>query len=98
MVEVQQLKDELDHTKNELTIAQNTARAISDFADGADGEAAAALAAGGASCEVVLRVAPQKADQITTQVINGRRCIVIPMEENEHASINGEELAGQTEE
>ncbi|MDE7212867.1 MAG: DUF4317 domain-containing protein, partial [Lachnospiraceae bacterium] len=63
-----------------------------DFAEGAVGESAVALTPEDASCEVILRVAPKKADQITTQVIGGRRCIVIPMEENEHASINGAEL------
>lgn len=94
-VEVQQLKDELGQTKTELAIAQNTARAISDFADNATGEAAATQT--DASCAVVLRVAPDKAGQITTQVIDGRRCIIIPMEENEHASINGEALARQPE-
>ncbi len=93
LVEVQQLKDELGLTKNELALAQSTARAVSDFAEGAVGEAAVALTPEDASCEVILRVAPKKADQITTQMIGGRRCIVIPMEENEHASINGAELA-----
>lgn len=94
MVEVQQLKDELGHTKNELAIAQNTAQAVASFADaGAASDEAAAALTPDAPCEVVLRVAPEKAGQITTQIIDGLRCIIIPMDENEHASINGEELA-----
>lgn len=48
-----------------------------------------------ADCKIILRVAPQKAEQITTQVIDGRRCIVIPVEENEYACVNGEALFGQ---
>lgn len=75
LIEVQQLKDELGQTKNELALTQPPA-------DDAD-------------CKIILRVAPQKAEQITTQVIDGRRCIVIPVEENEYACVNGEALFGQ---
>lgn len=39
--------------------------------------------------DVVLRVKPEKASQITSQVINGEKCLVIPMKENENATING---------
>lgn len=39
--------------------------------------------------DVVLRVKPEKASQIKSQMINGQKCLVIPMEENEHAAING---------
>lgn len=75
LIEVQQLKDELGQTKNELALTQPPA-------DDAD-------------CKIILRVAPQKAEQITTQVIDGKRCIVIPIEENEYACVNGEALFGQ---
>lgn len=39
--------------------------------------------------DVVLRVKPEKASQIKSQVIDGQKCLVIPMEEDEHAAING---------
>lgn len=39
--------------------------------------------------DVVLRVKPEKASLITSLVINGEKCLVIPMKENEHATING---------
>lgn len=39
--------------------------------------------------DVVLRVKPEKASQIKSQVINGQKCLVIPMDEDEHATING---------
>ena len=39
--------------------------------------------------DVVLRVKPEKASQIKSQVINGQNCLVIPMDEDEHATING---------
>ena len=38
--------------------------------------------------DVVLRVKPEKASQIKSQVINGQKCLVIPMDEDEHATIN----------
>lgn len=41
------------------------------------------------SYDVVLRVKPEKASQIKSQIINGQKCLVIPMDENEHAAING---------
>ncbi len=39
--------------------------------------------------DVVLRVKPEKAAQIKSQIIDGEKCLVIPMKENEHAAING---------
>lgn len=39
--------------------------------------------------DVVLRVKPEKASQIKSQVINGQKCLVIPMGEDEQATING---------
>ena len=39
--------------------------------------------------DVVLRVKPEKASQIKSQVINGQKCLVIPMGEDEHATISG---------
>lgn len=39
--------------------------------------------------DVVLRVKPEKASQIKSQVINGQKCLVIPMDEDEHDTING---------
>lgn len=39
--------------------------------------------------DVVLRVKPEKVSQITSEVINGQKCLVIPMNEDEHANVNG---------
>lgn len=39
--------------------------------------------------DVVLHVKPEKTTQIQTSIINGQKCIVIPIEENEQTSING---------
>ena len=39
--------------------------------------------------DVILRVKPQKVDQIKYEMIDGKKCIVIPMEEDELANVNG---------
>lgn len=39
--------------------------------------------------DVILRVKPEKVGQIHSQVIDGKKCLVIPMDENEHAAVNG---------
>lgn len=39
--------------------------------------------------DVILRVKPEKEALIKSQIIDGKKCIVIPMEESEHAIING---------
>ena len=43
--------------------------------------------------DVVLHVKPQKAEQISEQMVDGKKCLVIPMEEDEQAVINGMRLA-----
>lgn len=42
-----------------------------------------------ADYEVVLQVKPEKMNQIKSQIIDGKKCIIIPMDENEHATVNG---------
>ena len=39
--------------------------------------------------DVVLHVKPEKANQIHSSIINGQKCLVIPINENEQATING---------
>ena len=39
--------------------------------------------------DVILRVKPEKVSQIHSQIIDGKKCLVIPMEEDEHAAVNG---------
>ena len=39
--------------------------------------------------DIVIHVTPQKANQVQTSMINGQKCLVIPMEEDEQAIING---------
>lgn len=39
---------------------------------------------------VILQVKPEKVNLIHTEVIDGQKCIIIPIDDNEHAKINGE--------
>ena len=41
------------------------------------------------SSDVVLRVAPEKAEEITSQYIDGKKCIIIPVTDDEQITING---------
>ncbi|MDD7794753.1 DUF4317 domain-containing protein [Clostridium sp. 'White wine YQ'] len=41
--------------------------------------------------DVVLHVKPQKVPQIKSQIIDGKKCIIIPMEDDEQANVNGVE-------
>ena len=42
--------------------------------------------------EIILQVSPEKLPVIKTEIIHGKKCIIIPLEEDEHATINGGEL------
>jgi anti-sigma28 factor (negative regulator of flagellin synthesis) len=39
--------------------------------------------------DIVLQVNPEKVPQIKTQIIDGKKCLIIPMDENEQARVNG---------
>lgn len=39
--------------------------------------------------DVILRVKPEKVHQIKSETINGQKCLVIPMAEDEHVNVNG---------
>lgn len=42
-----------------------------------------------AEYDVILQVKPEKIPQIKSQIIDGQKCIVIPINENEQATVNG---------
>jgi hypothetical protein len=44
---------------------------------------------GNPNYDVILQVKPEKIPQIKSQIIDGQKCIVIPINENEQASVNG---------
>ncbi len=45
------------------------------------------------SYDIVLQVKPEKKNQIISQIIDGKKYIMIPMEEDEQANVNGERIS-----
>lgn len=43
-------------------------------------------------CQVIVTVKPEKEGQIYSQIIDGKKCLIIPLEEDDHASVNKEIL------
>ncbi|MNI88245.1 hypothetical protein D3C73_1455250 [compost metagenome] len=41
--------------------------------------------------DVILQVKPEKIPQIKSQIIDGQKCIVIPINENEQTTVNGQD-------
>lgn len=56
---------------------------VSDSKDGEDDAPAVK------TYDVILRVKPEKVGQIHSEIIGGKKCLVIPMDEDEHAAVNG---------
>ncbi len=71
--QVESLKQQLDDTR---------ALPLEESEDGEDVPAVKTY-------DVILRVKPEKVGQIHSQVINGQKCLIIPMDEDEHAAVNG---------
>ena len=94
MVEVQQLKDQLETARAEHTninamveFATAESAVYEDNSIMGDGDTKNSDIT--ADCPVILTVAPEKAEQITSQTIDGHRYLLIPMEENEQIRVNG---------
>lgn len=71
--QVENLKQQLEETRS---------LPVEDTADGEDVPAVKTY-------DVILRVKPEKVGQIHSQIIDGQKCLVIPMDEDEHAAVNG---------
>lgn len=76
--EEEELRAQVEELKQQVALHQP---AVSDEPDSYDD--------GIKTYDVILRVKPEKVSQIKSQLIDGQKCLVIPMEENEHAAVNG---------
>lgn len=56
-------------------------------------EDAGVITSDGTDIDVVVKVTPEKVKEIHTAFVDGKRCLVIPMEEDEEAKINGETMS-----
>ena len=43
-------------------------------------------------CQVIVTIKPEKEGQIYSQMIDGKKCLIIPLEDDDHASVNKEIL------
>ena len=77
--EEEELRAEVEALKQQVALHQSSASGDTD--DDADD--------GIKTYDVILRVKPEKVSQIKSQMIDGQKCLVIPMDENEHAAVNG---------
>lgn len=77
--EEEELRAQVEELKQQVALHQTSA-AGSDEEDTDDGIK---------TYDVILRVKPEKVPQIKSQMIDGQKCLVIPMDENEHAAVNG---------
>lgn len=56
-------------------------------------EDAGVITSDGTDIDVVVKVTPEKVEEIHTAFVDGKRCLVIPMEDDEEAKINGETMS-----
>ena len=56
-------------------------------------EDAGVITSDGTDIDVVVKVTPEKVEEIHTAFVDGKRCLVIPMKEDEEAKINGETMS-----
>ena len=75
--EEEELRAQVEELKQQVALHQASGEDDSDIDDGIK------------TYDVVLRVKPEKVSQIQSRMIDGQKCLVIPMDENEHAAVNG---------
>ena len=85
-VERERQVEELSDQKNELEqeLVNKTFEAVAKADAPLDTESGFSQA-----YDVILRVKPQKVPQIKAQMVDGRRCVVIPVTEDEYINLNG---------
>ncbi len=82
----------IDHTNNEVVEDEIVKDEASDKVDNADTEDVSVQPQDEQlefEYDVVLQVKPEKLKLIKTELINGQRCIVVPINDDEQATING---------
>lgn len=84
MEQVQVLQEKLEETKKAVSVSLSA-----DDMDNQPEEGLVTVNNMDSEYDVVLQVKPEKIDQIKTQIIDGKKCIIIPMDEDEHANVNG---------
>ncbi|WP_297630739.1 DUF4317 domain-containing protein [uncultured Clostridium sp.] len=74
--QVQLLQEELEEAKGEIALTSDSEKDLENESSNYD---------------VVLHVKPKKLPQIKSQIIDGQKCIIIPINDDEQTTINGQE-------
>lgn len=82
--QVQRLQEQLEETKKATNSSPSHDDMDNQAEDGLDSESENNI-----NYDVVLQVKPEKVNQIKSQIIDGKKCIIIPLDENEQANVNG---------
>lgn len=82
--QVEVLQNRLEEVKKEAVIDNESTNDLEEASDTAIEDTEA-----NSNFDVVLQVKPEKVPQIKSQIIDGQKCIVIPIAENEQTKVNG---------
>ena len=86
--QVKILENKLERVQqNFLADAEAATEEISELNNDLDNDAATP------NYDVILKVNPEKVPQIKSEIIDGKKCIIIPLDENEQAKVNGIDTA-----
>ena len=84
--QVEILQDKLEKTQEALSIEYNKETAIELEENNSE---EASIDTPSEDYDIILKVKPEKVPEIKSEIINGKRCIIIPVEDNEQANVNG---------
>lgn len=93
--QVQVLQNKLELVKQEVALDKDTPLSTESDEETVTLEEASAIGSEDEEntfkYDVILQVKPEKIPQIKSQIIDGQKCIVIPINENEQTTVNGQD-------
>lgn len=83
-----EINENVDDSENDSVLDDASENTLDDNIDESEDEKSENHALD-SSYDVIVQVKPEKVPQIKSQVIDGQKCIVIPINENEQTTVNG---------
>ena len=78
-----------EHLEKQVAILQTRLEEVKQEVAADNDEENANLEESNPDYDVILQVKPEKVPQIKSEIIDGKKCIIIPINENEQATVNG---------
>ena len=78
-----------EHLEKQVAILQTRLEEVKQEVAADNDEENANLEESNPDYDVILQVKPEKVPQIKSEIIDGQKCIIIPINENEQATVNG---------